>query len=120
MFVAGIKISFQSTTYVIEESDSEVEVCLISSCPCPAKMRVRMSMSPGTAKAGSDYPTQSLSVTFDVGEEEACTTVKVIDDVIPEEQESFEVALMVNEDYDIGSIGNITIIIKDKDSESVI
>ena len=104
--------------YVIEESDSEVEVCLISSCPCPARMTVRMSMSPGTAKVGSDYPQQFLSASCDAGEEEFCTTVEVIDDVIPEEQESFEVVLMVNEEYDIGYIGNITIIIQDKDSES--
>ena len=103
---------------MINENDKEVEICVVSSCPCPARMTVRMSMSPGTAEAGSDYPEQSLSVTFDVGEEDACTTVKVTDDVIPEEQENFEVALQVNEAYDIGSPGNITIVVNDKDSEN--
>ena len=78
-------------------------------------MTVRMSMSPGTAEAGSDYPEQSLSATFDVGEEEACTTLKVIDDVIPEEQETFEVALQVNEHYNIGNPGYTMILISDED-----
>ena len=105
---------------MIYESDKDVEICLVSSCLSPARMTVRMSVLPGTAEAGSDYPEQSLSVTFDVGEEEACTTVKVTDDVIPEEQESFEVALQVNVAYDIGSPGNITIVVNDKDSENKI
>ena len=100
-----------------EESDPGVQVCLVSSCPCPARMTVRLSMSPGTAEAGSDYPEQSLSVSFDVGEEEACTTVKVTDDIIPEGKESFEVALQVNEDYDIGSLGYTIIQISDDDGK---
>ena len=102
----------------MNENDKEVEVCLVPSCPCPARMTVRMFTIPGTAEAGFDYPEQSLSVSFDVGEEEACTTVEVTDDVIPEQQESFEVALQVDEDYDIGRLGNITIIVNDKDCES--
>ena len=80
-------------------------------------MTVRLSISPGTAEAGSDYPEQSLSATFDVGEEEACTTVKIIDDVIPEEQEHFEVALQVNQHYDIGSPGYTMIQISDEDGK---
>ena len=102
---------------MINENDKEIEVCLVSSCPCPARMTVRMSIIPGTAEPGSDYPEQSLRVNFDVGEEEVCTTVRVTDDVIPEGQESFEVALQVNEVYDIGSLGKITIVINDKDSK---
>ena len=77
-------------------------------------------MYPGTANAGSDYPQQSLSVSFDVGEEEACTTVKIIDDVIPEEKENFTVALQVLEDYNIGATGNITIFITDEDSKQLL
>ena len=102
----------------MNENNKEVEICLVSSCPFPTRMTVRMSVLPGTAEAGSDYPQQSLSVTFDVGGEEACTTVKVTDDVIPEEQESFEVALQVNVFYEIGAPGNITIVVNDKDCES--
>ena len=104
----------------MNENDKKVEIYLVSSCPCPARMTVRMSIYPGTADAGSDYPEQSLSVTFDVGEEEASTTVKVTDDVIPEGKESFEVALQDNEVYCIGSFGNITIVVIDKDSKSQI
>ena len=102
---------------VREEHKQDARVCLVSSCPCPARMTVRLSMSPGTAEAGSDYPQQSLSVTFDAGEEEACTTVKIIDDVIPEKKENFTVALQVVEDYNIGATGNITIFITDEDSK---
>ena len=113
-----MEISFQRTTYLIEESDREVEVCLMSSCPCPAIMTVRMSMSPGTAKAGSDYPEQILSASCDVGATVFCTTVEVVDDVIPEEHESFQVAILINEEYVIGRTGNITIVIEDKDCKN--
>ena len=102
------------------ENDKEVEICLVSSCPCPTRMTVRMSIYPGTAKAGSDYPEQSPSVAFEVSEEESCTKVVVSDDVIPEEQESFQVAIQVNEGYDIGSPGNTTIIVKDADGKNKI
>ena len=102
------------------ENDEGVEICLVSSCPCPTRMTVRMSIYPGTAKAGSDYPEQSPSVAFEVSEEESCTKVVVSDDVIPEKQESFKVALQVNKEYDIGSPGNTTIVVKDTDSKSKI
>ena len=102
---------------VKEERGQDIRVCLVSSCPCPARMIVKMLMSPGTAEVGSDYPEQSLGVTFDVGEEEACTTVKVTDDVIPEKKENFTISLQVHEDYNIGATGNITICITDGDSK---
>ena len=102
------------------ENDKEVEICLVSSCPCPARTTVRMSIYPGTADVVSDYPEQSLSVSFEVSEEESCTKVVVSDDAIPEEQESFEVTMQVNELYDIGSPGNTTIVVKDTDSKNKI
>ena len=110
-------MSFHQPAYTMKESDKNVQVCIVSSCPCPARMTVRMAISPETAEAGSDFPRQFLSVTFDVGEEQACTKVKVIDDVIQEESESFEVVLMVSEDYDIGDPGYTNIVIEDDDSE---
>ena len=115
-----VNLSFKQSSYMTMENDKEVEICIISSCPCPARMTVRMSIYPGTADVVSDYPEQSLSVAFEVSEEESCTKIVVSDDAIPEEQESFGVAIQVNEDYGIGSPGNTTIVVKDTDSKKKI
>ena len=104
--------------YFVEESASKLEICLTASCPSPFRIQSALTMTTETAKAGSDYLDQSLSVTFDVGEKEGCTTVNIINDVIPEERESFQIDIMQDGDYDIVDPEHVTIVIIDQDSKS--
>lgn len=106
-------MSFQQSVYMLVEREKEVEVCVIASCPCPSRIRVGMLLSSMPDIALSE---KSLSVAFDIGEEESCTPVK-IGDLTPEEQEGFEVVIMEHEDYDAGDPRSTTIIIDEEDSK---
>ena len=101
----------------MEESTSKLEICLTASCPSPSGMRSALTMTTKTAKAGLDYFDQSLSVIFDVGEAEACTTVNIVNDVIPEERESFQIAIVQDGAYDIVDPEYATVVIIDQDSK---
>ena len=111
----AVQMSFLQSEYAAVEEDDHVQVCVVSSCPCPVQTKVRMVVSPGTAVEGSDYPPQSPSVTLAVGAEEACTNVRVTNDVDPEDPETLEVALMNDEAYSIGNPAYVTITITDTD-----
>ena len=111
----AVQMSFLQSEYAAVEEDDHVQVCVVSSCPCPVQTKVRMIISPGTAVEGSDYPPQSLSVTLAVGEEDACTNVRVTNDVDPEDPETLEITLMNDESYSIGNPGYITVTITDTD-----
>ena len=54
---------------------------------------VQYSTSPGTASAGSDFQTSSGTVTFSLGSTTAQISVPIINDTIPEGEETFTVTL---------------------------
>jgi hypothetical protein len=112
-----VKFFFKQSMYVFEESMEDTDVCIRSSCPCPKRMSCMLSLSNGTAQAGYDYADHSLTVTFEEGDEEACTRLRLTDNLIPEEREHFHIALLENDNYDIISPEESTIVITDTDSE---
>ena len=118
--IIGVQISFAQDMYQMEENAEEIEVCAVASCPCPQKITVSLSLQSGTALPGVDYPEQSLDFTFNVNEDKVCTTVRILNDIIPEAREHFRINLMADSEYDILDPSYTTIIISDIDSEKYI
>jgi hypothetical protein len=110
-----VNLFFKQSIHLFEESMKNTDICIRSSCPCPKRMSCMLSLSNGTAQPGYDYADQSLTVTFEEGEEEACTQVRLTDNLIPEEKENFYIALLENDYYGIISPKNSTVVIADAD-----
>ena len=98
------------TQYDVNEAGApSVTVTVEATWPPNQTTTVKYATANGTAKSGSDYTAASGTLTFGVGETSKTFTVKILNDNVAEEPESFTVALS-NAELATPSTATITII----------
>ncbi|MEK7675920.1 MAG: TIGR02597 family protein [Verrucomicrobiota bacterium] len=81
--------------------------------PTAAALTVNITVGGGTATSGSDYTSIGATVTFAAGSATATKTVSVLDDNIPEADETVMVTLASGSGYTVGSPATATVTIID-------
>lgn len=113
-----IKISFRRLNIRVAENAGEVDISIIISGNHLSPVTVYIRTVDGTATGGVDYRRTRGPITFDPEDSEIVIAIKIIDDVLPEPDETFTVQLY---DASLGVIplglNEMTVTIADDDGE---
>ena len=75
---------------------------------------VVLSTQPGTASSGADYTPVTVDLEFESGSTRECTQIPIVDDLIDEEDEMFDVILTTNDpDMELAPENGMVTIIDD-------
>jgi hypothetical protein len=112
-----VVIGMMVPEYTVDESSSEVTVCLKMDGEIERKVAVSMRTVPGTARASNDFFAVTRTVTFSPrsATEEECVSVQLIDRPEVEPDERFSVALFSDDPAVILQPKETTILILDDD-----
>ncbi|GGD76044.1 Calx-beta domain-containing protein [Paenibacillus nasutitermitis] len=116
---AGI-IAFESDHYTFSEDDGNVEITLTRSPGATGKLSVYVTDQSGTATRGNDYDFDYSvrNVTFAEGELTKTLTFRIVNDILPESDESFKLQFESSGGAVLGAIRETTITITDDDLPS--
>jgi Calx-beta domain-containing protein/ASPM-SPD-2-Hydin domain-containing protein/centrosomal CEP192-like protein/HYDIN/CFA65/VesB family protein len=87
------QLQLNSTTYVVGEADGSVVITVTRTDGSDGIVGIYFSTSNGTALSAQDFTLVSGTLTFNSGETVKTFTVPIIDDAIPEGEETFTVHL---------------------------
>lgn len=85
----------------VKENDGTANVRVLLSAPAVETLTAGIHSRPGTARPGSDFYGFSRTITFAPGATETVVPISIIDDLIHEDQESFQLRLF---DVDPGKV----------------
>ena len=109
-------IQFSSATYSINEDVRSVTITVTRTGNTAGTASVHYSSTDASAINGSDYNATSGTLTFAAGESSKSFDVSIIDDVVLEQAESFNLTLSNAADANLGapSVANVSIVDNDK------
>ena len=110
----GVMASWETPTLTLTEKDQEVHVNLKLSNPPLNSVSVAYGVS-GTALKGQDHNLSSGSIRFGSGQVSSQLTFRILDDNIPEPDETLILTLFSSNDVSIGSQSTFTLTIHDDD-----
>jgi hypothetical protein len=117
----GVVIGFEQELYSVDEDGVEVEVCAIVIAGTVTRLvDVVLESQPGTASGGGvDYDSVSVDLEFNDGITRACTRIPIVDDLLDENEENFDLTL-TTDDPDIAlAPDNAMVIIIDNDNVTI-
>ncbi|WP_435005624.1 Calx-beta domain-containing protein [Tundrisphaera lichenicola] len=97
-------VQFQMANFVVDEAAGTTTITVVRSGGSGGQFSVDYSTSNGTAIAGSDYQATSGTLTFEIGQNTASFTIPIIDDTIPEADET--VLLTLSNPVGAAMLGN--------------
>jgi chitinase len=103
----------------VGEGGGTASVSVTLSAPSGLEVRVDYATADGTATAGSDYTAQSGTLIFPAGKTSQTVSVPITNDVLDEEDETFEVRLSNAVNATLGSSGTVTIVDDDESRLSI-
>ena len=111
-------IEFSLSNFNVNENGGTATVTLRRSGNTGTASSVTVTTSDGTALAGSDYTAASGIVTFAIGETSKTFTVPVLDDLIPERNETINLTLSNASGATLAAQSTATLTIADNDPGS--
>jgi hypothetical protein len=109
-------VRFDVPTYSVNESDGTVALTVKRSGGLGSSVTVNYATSNGSAQAGSDYTSQSGTITFAAGEATKSLTIGILNDSTAEATETFGVTLSTSDaKATIGSPSSAQVSIADDD-----
>ena len=115
-------VSFTTAAVSVAETDGSVTLTLQLSGAAPSELSVPVTATAGTATAGADYTALAADamVTFATGTTTQTVSVPIIDDDVPEGEETFTVAFgTLPSGVPSGTPDSVTVTITDDDAPSV-
>jgi hypothetical protein len=97
----------------VPEEAGTAELTATLSAPSGREMRIDYSTADGTAVAGADYTAKSGTLVFPAGTTSLTVSVPVTNDVLDEDDETFQVVLSNAVHVTAGSGGTVTIVDED-------
>ena len=111
---SDVTVSFAATRYEASEDDTALMFAVQLSTASSQEVTVDYATASGTARAGDDYEVTVGTLTFPAGTTEQTIRVRLIDDKLVEEEESFTIRLR-QANATIGQ-GRATAVIIDNDA----
>lgn len=112
LHIAGVMVSFQQPTYLINEGNS-VEVCAVVFPEADIEVSVSFTISGGTALLATDFTLSPSTQVFTIeaGAAQSCVTLAAVDDALLEEDEDITLTLQSTDTFvGISSIVGATVI----------
>jgi len=109
-------VQFSSPSYSVNEDSGVVTITIVRTLNTSGSAIVTYSTANVSASSGSDYSAVSGSVSFAAGESSKSFTVPIINDTVPEGNETFNVILngAANANFGTPSVATVTIVDDDK------
>jgi len=114
--VTGIAAQFSATAYSVAESAGVVNIQVSLNAASGNVVSINYATANGTATAGSDYTTQSGTLTFNPGETVKTFSVPIMDDAVDEPDETVNLILSNPTNAMLGTPVNATLTILDNDN----
>ncbi|HOD05336.1 MAG TPA: Calx-beta domain-containing protein, partial [Anaerolineaceae bacterium] len=109
-------VSLSADSYGVLENNGIVSVTAVLDQACAVDASVQIATADGTATAGSDYTAASTILSWDAGDVEAQSlTVTILDDLLDETDETFQVTLSEADGLTMGSPSQAVITIVDNE-----
>ena len=105
-------IALQSSSFNVNETESVVSIPVVRSGGSQGTVTVQYATSSGTATSPSDYTTATGTLTFLTGETNKTINVPIINDVLSEGPESFQISLssvMGGASLGTPNVGSVTV-----------
>ena len=109
------EVSFTSTSSSVAENIGTKNVTISLSKAAPSSITINYQVR-GTATAASDYASLSGSLGVSAGQTSATIPVSITNDVIDEPNETIELTILSDANYQVGSISKHTLTITDNDA----
>ena len=109
-------VKFSSTTYSANEGASTANITVTLSTVANGPVTIDYATSAGTASASEDFTTTVGTLTFAAGETSKVLTVPVVNDILDEEEEVFDVQLSNPNGALLGAPFSALITIVDEDA----
>jgi hypothetical protein len=114
---AGV-VGFDRANYVVAENVGSAIVTVTLTAPAPGPVTVNYATSNNSALAGSDYTAASGQLTFAAGQSKQTIMIPVLDDSVPESNETFNITLNNPTGVTLGTQATATLTILDNDPSS--
>lgn len=114
--VTGITAQFSATAYSVAESAGVANIQVSLNDASGNVVSINYAAANGTATAGSDYTTQSGTLTFSPGETVKTFSVPILDDAVDEPDETVNLILSNPTNATLGTPTDATLTILDNDN----
>ncbi|MFN8523892.1 MAG: Calx-beta domain-containing protein [Chloroflexota bacterium] len=109
-------IQFSANTYAVNETGGSAAIAIVRSGGLNNPASVTFATANGTATSPADYTATSTTVNFAAGESAKLVSVPIVDDTLPEGNETISLALSAPVGAVIGAQPNATLTIIDDDT----
>jgi hypothetical protein len=111
--IVATPVQFSATAYTVSETEAGANVTIVRGGDPAGTATVHCSTSDGTAKAGTDYSSVSVDLTFAPGETSKDINIPILHDGLYEGNQNFTVALSAPVGVLIASPGSTKVTIVD-------
>ncbi|MBE9046646.1 PQQ-dependent sugar dehydrogenase [Pleurocapsales cyanobacterium LEGE 10410] len=108
-------LAFGQAKFSVNENNDEAKVTVVRTGNSDSSISVDYALSYDTARAGADYTATSGTLTFDPGETTKTIAVPILDDTLPEREETLSLSLSKPIGTILGGQKTAVLTIKDDD-----